>query len=48
MNLIGHFEDLDFSDNFALILETIKHLQDMTNRPVKCSKQVGLLGQRLK
>ena len=40
---MGHLEDLDFSDDLALILETIKHLQDKTKRQVIYAWQVGLL-----
>ena len=40
--LMGHLEDLDFADDLALISETIKHLQDKTNRLVKYAGQVGL------
>ena len=35
LGLMGHLEDLDFADDLALISETIKHLQDETNRLVK-------------
>ncbi len=41
--LTGHIEDLDFADDLTLISETIKHLQDKTNRLVKYAGQVGLL-----
>ncbi len=41
--LMGHLEDLDFADDLALISETIKHLQDKTNRLVKHAGHVGLL-----
>ena len=40
---MGHLKDLDFADDLALISETIKHLQDETNRIVKYAGQVGLL-----
>ena len=33
--LMGHLEDLNFADDLALISETIKHLQDKTNRLFK-------------
>ncbi len=41
--LMGHLEDLDYADELALISETIKHLQNKTNRLVKYGGQVGLL-----
>ena len=40
---MGHLEDLDFADDLALISETIKHLQDNTDRLVKYAGQVRLL-----
>ncbi len=40
---MGHLEDLDFTDDLALISETIKHLQEKTNRLVKYAGHVGLL-----
>ena len=41
--LMGNLEDLDFAEDLALISETIKHLQDKTNRLVNYAGQVGLL-----
>ncbi len=40
---MGLLEDLDFTDDLALISETIKHLQVKTNKLVKYAGQVGLL-----
>ncbi len=39
---MGHLKDLDFADNLALISETIKHLQDETNRLFKYAGQVNV------
>ena len=41
--IMGHLKDLDFADDLALIPETIKHLQDETNKIVKYAGQVGFL-----
>ena len=38
--LIGQLEDLNFADELTLISETIKHLQDKTNRLVKQTQVV--------